>query len=71
MAERKVFVLRFPRAISGNFAAVDWWPDGKGKSIGSTSDVSDRRRLIELGAEDISDEFARQKADEKKEKKNG
>jgi hypothetical protein len=64
----KVFVLRFPRVISGSFAAVDWWPDGKGKSIGSTSDVGDRKRLIEqFGAEDITAEFmVKQKAEAEK-----
>lgn len=68
MADNKVFVLRFPREISGSFAAVDWWPDGKGKSIGSTSDVSDRKRLIEqFGAEDITAEFeAKTKAEAEK-----
>ena len=63
MADNKVYVLRFPRPIEGNFAAVDWV-----NGIGSTSDVSDRKRLMEqLGAEDITDEFeAKKKAEAEK-----
>ncbi len=60
-----IYLLRHPDpkgAFRGNMHGIDFHPDGRGSSIGSTSSKVDRDHAVDvLGCVDVTDSYKRPK----------